>query len=54
VYHGLNGLRIIVMDFTSWGVKFQRGMWYGVLVLTTAIGIPILIKVVPEILAGKA
>lgn len=53
VYHGLNGLRIIVMDFTSWGVRYQRGMWYGVLVLTTAIGIPILIKVVPEILAGR-
>ena len=49
VYHALNGLRIILMDFTSWGVKIQRGLWYGVLVLTTAIGIPILYKIIPEI-----
>lgn len=49
VYHALNGLRIIVMDFTGWGVQYQRGLWYGVLVLTTAIGIPVLIKVIPEI-----
>ena len=52
VYHGLNGLRIIVMDFTSWGVRYQKAMWYGVLALTALIGVPVLWKVVPEILAG--
>jgi succinate dehydrogenase / fumarate reductase cytochrome b subunit len=52
VYHAFNGLRIILMDFTSWGVRYQRAMWYGVLAITTAIGIPVLIKIVPEILAG--
>lgn len=52
VYHALNGLRIIIMDFTTWGVKIQRELWYGVLVGTTLIGIPILIKVIPEILGG--
>ncbi len=50
VYHALNGLRIIVMDFTSWGTRYQRQLWYGVLGLTTLIGLPILFKVVPEIL----
>lgn len=50
VYHAFNGLRIIIMDFTSWGVRYQRVMWYGVLVITTAIGIPVLLKIVPEIL----
>jgi succinate dehydrogenase / fumarate reductase, cytochrome b subunit len=35
VYHALNGLRIIIMDFTGWGVKYQRQLWYGTLALTT-------------------
>jgi succinate dehydrogenase / fumarate reductase, cytochrome b subunit len=35
-YHALNGLRIIAMDFTAFGVKFQRQLWYGVLVLSVA------------------
>lgn len=52
VYHAFNGLRIILMDFTTWGVRYQRVMWYGVLAITTAIGIPVLFKVVPEILRG--
>jgi succinate dehydrogenase / fumarate reductase, cytochrome b subunit len=52
VYHGLNGLRLIMMDFSSWGVKYQRGLWYSVLVTTTLIGIPVLLKVVPEIVRG--
>lgn len=53
VYHALNGLRIIVMDFTGWGVRFQAPLWYGVLGLTALIGIPVLWKIVPEIL-GRA
>ena len=52
VYHALNGLRIIIMDFTGWGVKYQRQLWYGTLALTTIIGIPVLVKVVPEIVRG--
>ena len=50
VYHALNGLRIILMDFTTWGVRYHGPLWYGVLGLTTLIGIPVLWKIVPEIL----
>lgn len=53
VYHAFNGLRIIIMDFTDWGVKVQGALWYGVLGLTAVVGVPVLIKVVPEIL-GRA
>ena len=28
-YHAFNGLRIVLMDFTDWGVKYQRQLWYG-------------------------
>ena len=52
VYHGLNGLRIIIMDFTTWGVRYQKQLWYGVLGLTAVIGIPVLWKIVPEIVAA--
>ncbi|CAN5851597.1 succinate dehydrogenase, cytochrome b556 subunit [soil metagenome] len=52
VYHALNGLRIILMDFTTWGVRYQRQLWYGVLGLTTAIGVPVLWIVVPQIVGG--
>lgn len=52
LYHGLNGLRIILMDFTTWGVKYQRFMWYSVLAATVGVMIPVLIKIVPEILGG--
>lgn len=49
IYHALNGLRIIIMDFTEWGVHWQRQMWYAVLVLTAGLGFAILAKVLPEI-----
>jgi succinate dehydrogenase / fumarate reductase, cytochrome b subunit len=32
-YHAFNGLRIVLMDFTDWGVKYQRQLWYAALVL---------------------
>jgi succinate dehydrogenase / fumarate reductase cytochrome b subunit len=52
VYHAFNGLRIIFMDFTEWGVKYQRSMWYAVLAISVVIGIPVAIKILPEIWAG--
>lgn len=50
VYHAFNGLRIILMDFTDWGVKYQRELWYAALAATTVTGIFVLIKVIPEII----
>jgi succinate dehydrogenase / fumarate reductase, cytochrome b subunit len=32
-YHAFNGLRIVLMDFTDWGVKYQRQLWYAALAL---------------------
>ena len=52
VYHALNGLRIILMDFTGWGVKRQRELWYLVMILSVLIFIAFSIKIVPEIIAG--
>ncbi len=49
IYHSFNGLRIMLMDFTDWGVKYQAQLWYGVLALCLLFGVPVLIKIVPEI-----
>ncbi|WP_255546212.1 succinate dehydrogenase, cytochrome b556 subunit [Glaciihabitans sp. dw_435] len=32
-YHALNGLRIILIDFWSVGTRYQKLMWYIVLIL---------------------
>ena len=33
VFHAFNGLRIILVDFWSQGTRYQKPMFYGVLVL---------------------
>jgi succinate dehydrogenase / fumarate reductase cytochrome b subunit len=52
IYHTLNGLRIIAMDLTGWGVSRQRPMWYGVLALSVVLFTAAAIKIVPEIVRG--
>jgi len=50
LYHAFNGLRIILMDFTRWGIRHQRSLWYAVWVLFALTYIPTLIIVIPEII----
>ncbi|ADV66953.1 succinate dehydrogenase, cytochrome b556 subunit [Deinococcus maricopensis DSM 21211] len=52
LYHSLNGLRIVVMDFAGAGVAYQRQMWYAVLVLSLIGTAYTAYKVVPRILGG--
>ena len=33
LFHALNGLRIIAIDFFSWGTKYQRALFWIVIVL---------------------
>jgi succinate dehydrogenase / fumarate reductase, cytochrome b subunit len=47
-YHAFNGLRIIAMDFTGWGVKYQRQLWYVVLVLSLASVVVALVYNIPR------
>ncbi|HEX5590749.1 MAG TPA: succinate dehydrogenase, cytochrome b556 subunit [Candidatus Limnocylindrales bacterium] len=41
LYHALNGLRIIVMDFWPALTRFHRQLWYLVWVVFVAIGLPV-------------
>lgn len=52
VYHAFNGLRIILMDFTGFGVRIQRQAWYGVLLITALATLYALIKLIPRIQGG--
>lgn len=40
LYHSLNGLRVILIDFWRQGVKYQRAMFYGALVLSILLTLP--------------
>ena len=40
LYHSLNGLRIVLVDFFPEGVKDQRPLFWGVVFITFAAGIP--------------
>lgn len=41
LYHALNGLRIVVMDFWPSLTRFHRPMWYAAWALFFAIGLPV-------------
>jgi succinate dehydrogenase / fumarate reductase, cytochrome b subunit len=40
VYHALNGIRVILIDFWQHGAKYQRAMLWGVVAVTLAVLIP--------------
>jgi succinate dehydrogenase / fumarate reductase cytochrome b subunit len=41
LYHALNGLRIIVMDFWPATTRYHRQMWYAAWVAFVVIGLPV-------------
>lgn len=51
-YHAFNGLRIILMDFTGFGVRMQRQTWYVALALSAGFALWALIVNLPRITGG--
>ena len=45
LYHALNGLRIIIMDFWPSTTRYHRQLWYANWVVFFVVGIPILVQV---------
>lgn len=45
LYHALNGLRIIIMDFWPSMTRYHKQLWYMSWVLFVLIGLPILIQI---------
>jgi succinate dehydrogenase / fumarate reductase cytochrome b subunit len=53
LYHAYNGVRIILVDFwPKGGVKYQRAMFYTVLVVTVASWVPFAVFIVAPIFGG--
>ena len=44
VFHALNGIRIILVDFWSGGTKHQRKLFWGVVVLFTVLMVPFAVR----------
>ncbi len=45
LYHALNGLRIIIMDFWPAMTRYHKQLWYMSWVLFVLIGIPVAIQI---------
>ena len=52
VFHAMNGLRVILVDSTSWGTKYQRQMFYVVLGLWTALMIAFVPRHLMNVFSG--
>lgn len=52
VFHAMNGLRVILVDSTSWGTKYQRQMFYVVLALWTALMIAFVPRHLMNVFSG--
>jgi len=40
LYHGINGLRVIALDFWQEGTQLQRRLWYAAWILFLAVFLP--------------
>jgi succinate dehydrogenase / fumarate reductase cytochrome b subunit len=45
LYHALNGLRIIIMDFWPSMTRYHKQLWYANWVLFVIVGVPILVQI---------
>jgi succinate dehydrogenase cytochrome b subunit len=52
LYHGLNGVRIILVDFWEKGPRYQRQMTYGVAVLFVLLFVPFAIRHLSIVFGG--
>ena len=44
LYHALNGVRVILIDFWRKGAKYQNKMWWVVLILCVALFVPFAVR----------
>jgi succinate dehydrogenase / fumarate reductase cytochrome b subunit len=54
LYHAINGIRIILIDFWNKGARYQRAMFAIVMVLTIVIFIPMAFVILRPALASVA
>jgi succinate dehydrogenase / fumarate reductase, cytochrome b subunit len=52
LYHALNGLRIVVMDFWPAMTRWHRQMWYVSWVVFAVVGLPVAFVILKPIWGG--
>ena len=52
LFHALNGIRIILVDFWSNGPRYQKQLAYGVVVLWAALMLPFVIRHLSNVFGG--
>jgi len=52
LFHGLNGIRVILVDFWSKGPRYQKQMTYGVLGIWAVLMVPFVIRHVANVFGG--
>jgi len=52
VYHALNGIRVLLIDFWSRGPRLQRQMSYGVVVLWVVLMVPFAVRHLMNVFGG--
>ena len=52
LFHALNGLRIILIDFWDKGPRFQRQMTYGVVGIAAVLFVPFVIRHLSNVFGG--
>ena len=52
VFHALNGLRVILVDFWAKGPRFQKQMTYGVVGLWVVLMVPFVIRHLSNVFGG--
>ena len=45
LYHALNGLRIVIMDFWPRMTRYHRQLWYANWVVFALVGIPVVLQI---------
>jgi len=54
LFHGLNGVRVILIDFWSKGPRVQKQMTYGVLAVWFVLMVPFVIRHIGNVFGGGA
>lgn len=52
LFHGLNGLRVMAVDFWRKGTQYQRQMLYAVLAVWVVLMVPFLVRHLAVVLGG--
>lgn len=52
LFHGLNGIRVMLVDFWGKGTQYQRHLLYGVLGLWVVLMVPFLVRHLANVFGG--